>query len=104
MTPLVARWHEAKTLQTRHVTAPFTFEPNPVENHESDRYKIISQISLLYVYIYILIKIFVSMKLTRGAGREVSNSVAFQTDARTSVSHLAIRHIQCFYIYIYMMP
>lgn len=41
------------------------------------------------------------MKLTRGAGREVSNSVAFQTDARTSVSHLAIRHIQCFYIYIY---
>lgn len=58
----------------------------------------------MYIYIYILIKIFVSMKLTRGAGREVSNSVAFQTDARTSVSHLAIRHIQCFYIYIYMMP
>lgn len=41
------------------------------------------------------------MKLTRGAGREVSNSVAFQTDARTSVSHLAIRHIQCLYIYIH---
>lgn len=61
---------------------------------------------LYCMYIYILIKIFVSMKLTRGAGREVSNSVAFQTDARTSVSHLAIRHIQCFYIYIYiyMMP
>lgn len=56
---------------------------------------------LYCMYIYILIKIFVSMKLTRGAGREVSNSVAFQTDARTSVSHLAIRHIQCFYIYIY---